>query len=207
LGLTLIFTTFNSKKGSLTIDEHGFVIADKTWHPTAPTKKQKFLEYLCGTNLALWYFGDDQSIINKFHKEKTYDVEVGGQQTPFLLDMGFYDQEFDTNKKPFRWTNGHARIYFPDENRKICSMDSDFTVYNPKGTSLGISVNEIEIFKGHIMPGRWENNLLFPNEGASAGTVVVKIDTDVWRPINGDSRELGIAVRSIRLNSCGSTKR
>lgn len=202
----LVFTTFNSQKKGLPGYKPGLVIADKTWQSPFRPEKQKFLEYIYGTNLVLWYFGDDPYIIDKFKKEKIYDAKVGGKQNPSLLDFGFYDQEFGSDGRPFRWTNGQARIYFPDQNRKLCSMDGDFAVYNPKGTSLSLLVNDVEIYRGHIMPGQWKNKFFFSNEIAPAGAIVVKINSDVWRPVGRDSRELGIVVNSIRLNSCGGTR-
>lgn len=129
---------------------------------------------------------------------------VFGSKKIFGIDeAGFYSQEWH-NGMAVRWTNGAAKLTVPlNEQNQPTRLNIDIEVTHPKGTNLGILVNEHELFHGYTPEGRWSQT--FRLAGRLYGEkMVIKLLSDTFLPReviekSKDSRKLGVLVRGIRL--------
>jgi len=128
-----------------------------------------------------------------------------------VSEAGIYEQEYDPDGRAFRWTDGHAKLVIPiDDKRPPHSVFVKLLVLRPplvKQVPLEIVVNSQPLFKDRIATGEWERTFeLRGNNLRSA--VTVEIISDNFHPegvmddgANDDTRTLGIQVRDVKLLS------
>jgi hypothetical protein len=133
------------------------------------------------------------------------DVTLGSQSVPGVEDDGFYNNE-QSGGKPFRWTNGRARLVIPLD-RKEPPRALWVRVHRPKNTWLQITVNDRELAKEKPTDrdmAKWERTLDLG--GIDLGDrAVVEIVSNTVSPQNvdpkqnHDTRALGVQVGGLAL--------
>ncbi len=108
---------------------------------------------------------------------------------------GFYSMEW-RGARPFRWTRGDARLLMPLDSRPA-EIAIDVLMTGPP-KQLRIAVDGCTLFDQTIR-GRWDATFDLGDCRLSPPEVEIVLQSDTHVPGTGDTRTLGVAVRSIEL--------
>jgi hypothetical protein len=131
-------------------------------------------------------------------------------QVPIAVDLsqpgvvlgGFYDLEGRTSSRPYRWTDGHARVWLAGIGRQPYHLVLTLSSARPNDVDLpNLSVLAGDAALGTFKAPRPVQD--FPFElGAGAqslsGDLDIHIDSETFAP-PGDLRTLGVIVYALRL--------
>lgn len=148
---------------------------------------------------------DDKMLLDNIAM-KLLNRDLGCEKVLGTNEKGFYGQEFDNNK-PFRWTNGKARLEV-----RLCQNKDRFPklIYIEGRSTEGvrkkikIKANDCEIFNQEILDNKLSQYLTLSGilllEGEKLCLDIIS-DTHIPKElgINNDERKLGIMINSIRL--------
>jgi hypothetical protein len=129
------------------------------------------------------------------------NVTLGAERCFGVLETGFHFQE-SIGGKPFRWTNGNAKLIVPlSLEHPPRSLRVEFFSHCPKELRLRIFLNHHEIYQGQVATGFWSKT--FSLSGLGLGNeATIEIISDTFVPeeiIKGslDARTLGVTVQDI----------
>jgi serine/threonine protein kinase len=135
------------------------------------------------------------------------NVTLGRELVPGVEELGFYHQEYDYKSRPFRWTDGNARLAIPvDAKKPPQALVVEVLTMRPPGVDtvrLRIVANKTDLFDARVAVGPWEKT--FDLAGIDLGEeLVVQIVSDTFVPLgvmeggaNRDPRTLGVEVRGV----------
>lgn len=112
--------------------------------------------------------------------------------------IGFFPLE-QYKGRPLRWTNGNAQIPIVIANR-VPPKSLTIKAWNLLGseTPVHITANDVSIFNASLPLNGLDTTLPLPPL-AEQNKLVIKINSEVFQ-IEGDTRELGIAIESLLLS-------
>jgi hypothetical protein len=120
-----------------------------------------------------------------------------------IAEEGFYGTEA-WPLGPVRWTNGNAtlRVSVPHEDLPTSDLLVDVASVGPAANRVVISANGRDLFNGKLARGR--SRLVLPLATVPVDPVLeIKIESKTFVPTegaeSGDKRELGVAIRAIRM--------
>jgi hypothetical protein len=135
------------------------------------------------------------------------NVVVGCEFVPGIEESGLLPTHYDQKGRPYRWTNGDAKLSIPIDPRNpppaVRVYVSPWRPPQVAPPSLRLLVNERELFHGQIGPDPWERVLDL--SGIDLGNQVelqIVSDTFVPSELEGggpDNRALGVQVRGVEL--------
>ena len=135
--------------------------------------------------------------------DKPYYTGFGAAPVPGIAEEGFYGTE-QWALGPVRWTNGHGRLVVPVVKAELGSSNLfvDIAAVGGSSNRIAIIVNDSELFNGRV--GRGRSRLMLPLAGApAADSLEIKIESKTFVPHESsdsdDTRELGVAIRSMRV--------
>jgi hypothetical protein len=122
-------------------------------------------------------------------------MELAAVPVSYEPDAGLYDLERHEGR-PLRWTNGAAEFRV-SPLAASGPMSLLVKIWNLADATVAISVNDDNVLFTDLPPGGLETSL---NLGTfSAGTnLVIRVDSTLFES-NGDPRQLGVAIESLRL--------
>jgi glycosyltransferase involved in cell wall biosynthesis len=126
------------------------------------------------------------------------ELEIGTQE-PFWVDIsGMYPLE-EMEGKPLRWTEATSEIRVPLNPRMLpkTMRVTLWAIAPADGMAISICANEVESFRGQVRGAGIDETLALPNLVASP-ILVVRLECPGYK-WPGDSRLLGVAIRSIAL--------
>jgi hypothetical protein len=183
--------------------------AERTHLPGTRFSRRTWLAVAAGSiaviliGLAVFWLyprSDPQSYLN---------VSLGRAPVPGVEESGFFWEELDQQKEPFRWTTGNAKLVIPfDKSKPPQKLAVELSVHRPPGVKqihLDIGLNGRELFNDNIPVGKWKSE--FDLTGADLGEkIVLNIGSDTFVPkgimdkgTNTDPRTLGVQMREIKL--------
>jgi hypothetical protein len=136
------------------------------------------------------------------------NVPLGIETVPGVEASGFYDQEIDPSQRPYRWTDGQARLVIPlDRAKPPRALRMQLYASHPPplpSLTLRVVVNGQELFKDQLPNGPWEKTFdLNGFELGEALTLDILSTTFMPQEVPGskssDARPLGIQVLGIQL--------
>jgi hypothetical protein len=147
-------------------------------------------------------------VLSPPRRPSVLNVSLGTETVPGVEESGFYNQEIDPHQRPFRWTDGQARLIIPlDRAKPPRALRMQLYASRPSQvppTTLRILVNGQELCKDQFPPGPWERTLDL--NGADLGetlTLDILSNTFVPQEVSGsnspDDRPLGVQVCGIQL--------
>lgn len=127
----------------------------------------------------------------------------GATSVPGISEQGFYASEaWPTG--PVRWTNGSASLQIPVSKGELAASNLfvDVVSVGPRANRIVITANGHQLFSGKL--GRGRTRLILPLENTpETPTLELRISSKTFLPsesgASDDTRELGIAIRSLRL--------
>lgn len=129
----------------------------------------------------------------------TYDQAVlGGQHVFGFPDNGFYPSE-DFGGRPGRWTNGAATLTVPlDPESPPRQLEIETIAPSRQEATLQVLVNGTELWNQAIPTDGWTQSFSL-EQVPMTEELVVELRSDTFSP-PGDSRQLGIVLRSMKLS-------
>jgi hypothetical protein len=135
-------------------------------------------------------------------------VVVGCEFVPEVDESGFFGQLYDKQGRPYRWTNGDAKLVIPiDARNPPQALRLHLWPWRPPEVdlaSLRIVVNQRELFHAKVSRDHWERT--FDLGGIDLGEqVALQIVSDTFPPPHEvkegrpPSRMLGVEVRGVAL--------
>ncbi len=140
------------------------------------------------------------------HRHMSYlNLTLGCTKVKGVAESGFHFQE-ETDSKPFRWTNGDAKLLVPINPRHPPQrLWISIETFRPKITAIRfqVLVDGTTQFDGTVPPGKWETTLDLASHQFTdptmielrSATFVPKGAMDKGK--NTDTRVLGVQVKGI----------
>jgi hypothetical protein len=135
------------------------------------------------------------------------NVNLGVEAVAGVDESGFYNQETDSLGRPFRWTDGKARLVIPlDRTKPPRALRMNLHTQRPSQVppmTLQVVVNGRDLFN-EVTRGEWEKTIDLA-EIDLGEQLTLEINSSVFVPQNvpvlnsSDSRPLGVRVTEIRL--------
>ena len=137
-------------------------------------------------------------------------ISLGNHFVPEVQESGFYQEEFSKTGKPFRWTDGNARLVIPIDRRKPpTGLVVELDIIRPeegKTAWVQIVANNRVLIKQQIALWKWQGGTAgkFPAKsldltGIDLGDeLVLDIISDTFIPKMGQ-RTLGVVVNGVEL--------
>lgn len=150
-----------------------------------------------------------EAIYTAFSKEELRDILMETAGAPVNLISaeagelgvtadGFYGSELLAHR-PFRWTNGTARLTVPIDTRSPpLAMTVDVLMTDGPKT-LQIKVNSYTLFSG-VVRNRWTETFALDVVRLSSLNLEIELLSDTHVPQTADSRTLGVAVGAVELD-------
>jgi hypothetical protein len=169
-----------------------------------PGERKLWLGLLALAVLIAW--GTRQAYL-RYRSASYVNVMLGCQPVKGVAESGFHFQE-ETDSRPFRWTNGGAKLLVPVNTRRpprrlwvsIEALRPDTTP-----VKLQVLVDGAAIFDEPVPAGEWEATFDLDSHQFSDATLVeLRSSTFVPKGVmdagkNTDTRVLGVQVKGIML--------
>jgi hypothetical protein len=133
-----------------------------------------------------------------------YNTLLGCETIPQVPESGFWGTEWDELGRPFRWTNGGAKLVVPiDSEKPPHSIRFEIRSNKEVGSLLQLHVNGTKIFDKQVEAGVTKE-VVSLKDVKIGKELVIEILSDSFVPevqIKGstDNRTLGVMVKGIRL--------
>lgn len=187
------FDVFDGSKGQL--PKTSFVLSRDKW-PERSGQPAK----LIGKDSSGWALWEMEDCCSTTHLSAQ---NCGGTRVDGIKDKGFHETE-SWPAGQVRWTNGHASLLIPVAKGELAASNLflDVVSVGPQANRVAIVANGHQIFSGKLPRGR--SRLVLPLANVpSANNLDLRIDSKTFIPAEAgdstDKRELGIAIRSLRL--------
>jgi len=131
------------------------------------------------------------------------DIGLGSEKCFGVVESGFHGQEWNGGK-PFRWTDGNAKLIVPlNPEHPPRALMVEIVSNRPKESKLKILLNNHEMYQGQVGAGFWSKTFSLADlRLGSEATLEIISDTFVPKEeIHGstDTRTLGVTVQDICL--------
>lgn len=133
-----------------------------------------------------------------------YSALLGCEAIPQVVESGFWWQEWDEVGRPFRWTNGEAKLVVPiDLDNPPYGIRFEVRTNKAASTMLQLHVNGTKIFDKQIGAGIIRQ--VVPLKDVKIDReLIIEILSDSFVPEivtkgSKDNRTLGVQLRGIRL--------
>ena len=143
-----------------------------------------------------------------FSKEELRDIlmETAGAPVNLISEEagelgvtadGFYGAE-RSEQRPFRWTNGTARLSVPIDTRSPPSAMTVDVLMTDGPKKLQIKVNRYTLFD-EVIRNRWSETFPLDVVQFRSSNLVIELLSDTHVPQTADNRTLGVAVGAVEL--------
>ena len=102
------------------------------------------------------------------------------------------------NPRPFRWSDGDARLSIPVDSEAPPSELSVSIAMTGPGKSLAIAVDDCVLFDS-VIQGSWSGTFPLSSCRLASERMEVSIRSTTHQSDNGDPRQLGVAVASVEI--------
>lgn len=187
------FDVFDGSKGQL--PQTNFVLSRDKW-PERSAQAGKLIGK-DSSGWALWQMEDCCSTSSPSAQN------CGASPVPGIKEQGFHETE-PWPAGQVRWTNGRASLQIPIVKGELAvsNLFLDIVSVGPQANRVAIVANGHQVFSGKL--GRGRSRLVLPLANVPpASALDLRIDSKTFVPAEAgdstDTRELGIAIRSLRL--------
>jgi arylsulfatase A-like enzyme len=122
-----------------------------------------------------------------------------------VYQSGLYREE-SSGGRMFRWTSGKVEIAVPLEGRHPRALRIDVARSSRPHHRFRISAGDCVLFDGRVPTPDWETTFDLGRCRLAGDTLDIELESDVVRPPR-DSRQLGVALRSIVLDDAPAARR
>jgi MoaA/NifB/PqqE/SkfB family radical SAM enzyme len=124
-------------------------------------------------------------------------MELSAVPVSYEPDAGLYELE-SYEGRPLRWTNGAAEFRVaPLATSGRMSLSVKF--WNLVDATVSVSVNDVNVLFTDLPPGGLETSIDLGTVGTGTD-LVIRLDSTLFKS-DGDPRQLGVAIESLRLVS------
>lgn len=126
---------------------------------------------------------------------------LSGESAELLSDVttsGLSPTEWN-GTRPFRWSNGDARLSIPvDPEAPPSELSVSIAMTGGGDKALVIAVDDCELFDS-VIQGPWSGTFPLSSCRVASQRMEVSIRSTTHQPDNGDLRQLGVAVASVEI--------